>query len=306
MLNPASNTIIIHDYRVLEETYDTNSSVFSGITMKNQEDSIMEKLNVAIADDNERMVRLLSDIIRGDDELQVIGTAKDGEEAYDLIKAKEPDVVLLDIVMPKLDGLSVMDKIKNDRNLKKYPAFIMISAIGQEKITEDAFALGADYYIMKPFDNEMVLNRIKHVKRRGNRMNGEAKKVNAYEKNAVYLERNLEGDVTNIIHEIGVPAHIKGYQYLREAIIMSVMDIEMLNSITKILYPTIAKKFQTTPSRVERAIRHAIEVAWSRGKMDTIDELFGYTINNGKGKPTNSEFIALISDKIRLEYKNRG
>ena len=306
MLNPASNTLIIIYYRVLEETYDTNSSVFSGITMKNQEDSIMEKLNVAIADDNERMVRLLSDIIRGDDELQVIGTAKDGEEAYDLIKAKEPDVVLLDIVMPKLDGLSVMDKIKNDRNLKKYPAFIMISAIGQEKITEDAFALGADYYIMKPFDNEMVLNRIKHVKRRGNRMNGEAKKVNAYEKNAVYLERNLEGDVTNIIHEIGVPAHIKGYQYLREAIIMSVMDIEMLNSITKILYPTIAKKFQTTPSRVERAIRHAIEVAWSRGKMDTIDELFGYTINNGKGKPTNSEFIALISDKIRLEYKNRG
>ncbi len=306
MLNPASNTIIIHHYRVLAEAYDTNSSVFSGITMKNQEDSIMEKLNVAIADDNERMVRLLSDIIRGDDELQVIGTAKDGEEAYDLIKAKEPDVVLLDIVMPKLDGLSVMDKIKNDRNLKKYPAFIMISAIGQEKITEDAFALGADYYIMKPFDNEMVLNRIKHVKRRGNRVNGEAKKVNAYEKNAVYLERNLEGDVTNIIHEIGVPAHIKGYQYLREAIIMSVMDIEMLNSITKILYPTIAKKFQTTPSRVERAIRHAIEVAWSRGKMDTIDELFGYTINNGKGKPTNSEFIALISDKIRLEYKNRG
>ena len=306
MLNPASNTLIIIYYRVLKEAYDTNSSVFSGITMKNQEDSIMEKLNVAIADDNERMVRLLSDIIRGDDELQVIGTAKDGEEAYDLIKTKEPDVVLLDIVMPKLDGLSVMDKIKNDRNLKKYPAFIMISAIGQEKITEDAFSLGADYYIMKPFDNEMVLNRIKHVKRRGNRVNGEAKKVNAYEKNAVYLERNLEGDVTNIIHEIGVPAHIKGYQYLREAIIMSVMDIEMLNSITKILYPTIAKKFQTTPSRVERAIRHAIEVAWSRGKMDTIDELFGYTINNGKGKPTNSEFIALISDKIRLEYKNRG
>ncbi len=273
--------------------------------MKNQEDSIMEKLNVAIADDNERMVRLLSDIIRGDDELQVIGTAKDGEEAYDLIKTKEPDVVLLDIVMPKLDGLSVMDKIKNDRNLKKYPAFIMISAIGQEKITEDAFALGADYYIMKPFDNEMVLNRIKHVKRRGTRVNVDAKKVNAYEKNEVYLERNLESDVTSIIHEIGVPAHIKGYQYLREAIIMSVMDIEMLNSITKILYPTIAKKFQTTPSRVERAIRHAIEVAWSRGKMDTIDELFGYTINNGKGKPTNSEFIALISDKIRLEYKNR-
>ena len=119
------------------------------------------------------------------------------------------------------------------------------------------------------------------------------------------VERDLEQDVTDMIHEIGVPAHIKGYQYLREAIMMSVNDIEMLNSITKILYPTIAKQFQTTPSRVERAIRHAIEVAWSRGKMDTIDDLFGYTINNGKGKPTNSEFIALIADKIRLEYRSK-
>ncbi len=127
--------------------------------------------------------------------------------------------------------------------------------------------------------------------------------MNAYEKSREQLELNLESEVTNIIHEIGVPAHIKGYQYLREAIIMSVNDIDMLNSITKILYPTIAKKYQTTSSRVERAIRHAIEVAWSRGKMDTIDALFGYTINNGKGKPTNSEFIALIADKIRLEYK---
>ncbi|MFP3154557.1 sporulation transcription factor Spo0A [Lachnospiraceae bacterium ZAX-1] len=265
----------------------------------------MEKLNVAIADDNERMVRLLGDIIRGDDELQVIGTAKDGEEAYEMIMSKEPDVVLLDIVMPKLDGLSVMDKIKNDRNLKKHPAFIMISAIGQEKITEDAFALGADYYIMKPFDNDMVLSRIKHVKSRNTMKFNEVRKINAYERDHDYKERNLESDVTDIIHEIGVPAHIKGYQYLREAIIMSVMDMEMLNSITKILYPSIAKKYQTTPSRVERAIRHAIEVAWSRGKMDTIDALFGYTISNGKGKPTNSEFIALIADKIRLEYKNR-
>lgn len=265
----------------------------------------MEKLNVAIADDNERMLHLLSNIIKSDDELQVVGTAKDGEEAYGMIKEKEPDVVLLDIVMPKLDGLSVMDKIKNDRNIKKHPAFIMISAIGQEKITEDAFALGADYYIMKPFDNDTVLSRIKYVKKRSSRLAGEIKKINAYEKQEEYTERNLESEVTGIIHEIGVPAHIKGYQYLREAIIMSVMDIEMLNSITKILYPTIAKKYQTTPSRVERAIRHAIEVAWSRGKMDTIDELFGYTINNGKGKPTNSEFIALIADKIRLEYKKR-
>lgn len=263
----------------------------------------MEKLNVAIADDNERMVRLLGEIIKGDDELQVVGTAKDGEEAYEMIKHKEPDVVLLDIVMPKLDGLGVMDKVNHDKTIRKHPAFIMISAIGQEKITEDAFNLGADYYIMKPFDNDMVLNRIKHVKTKTLKKPLDTRKVNAYEKVEESRKNNLEGDVTNVIHEIGVPAHIKGYQYLREAIIMSVNDVEMLNSITKILYPSIAKKYQTTPSRVERAIRHAIEVAWSRGKMDTIDALFGYTINNGKGKPTNSEFIALIADKIRLEYK---
>ena len=119
-----------------------------------------------------------------------------------------------------------------------------------------------------------------------------------------YVARDLEKDVTDMIHEIGVPAHIKGYQYLREAIMMSVEDVEMLGSITKVLYPTIAKKYQTTPSRVERAIRHAIEVAWSRGRMETVDALFGYTINTGKGKPTNSEFIALIADKIRLQYRH--
>lgn len=266
----------------------------------------MEKLNIAIADDNERMVRLLGDIVRSDEELQVIGTAKDGVEAYELIKTAEPDVVLLDIVMPKMDGLGVMEKVNKDSTIKKHPAFIMISAIGQEKITEDAFRLGADYYIMKPFDNDMVISRIKDVKNRNVARPSEVRKVQPYEKREELKERNLEADVTAIIHEIGVPAHIKGYQYLREAIIMSVNDIDMLNSITKILYPTIAKKFQTTPSRVERAIRHAIEVAWSRGKMDTIDALFGYTVSTGKGKPTNSEFIALIADKIRLEYKNHS
>ncbi len=263
----------------------------------------MEKLNVAIADDNENMVRLLSDIVRTDEELRVIGTAKDGEEAYEMIRTKEPDVVLLDIVMPKLDGLGVMDKVRNDKNMKKLPNFIMVSAIGQEKITEDAFRRGADYYIMKPFDKDIIVNRIKMVKRDNHKKAQEIRSVSAYEDVRQFSKRTLENDVTNIIHEIGVPAHIKGYQYLRESIIMAVNDIDMLNSITKILYPTIAKKYQTTPSRVERAIRHAIEVAWSRGKMDTIDELFGYTIHNGKGKPTNSEFIALISDKIRLEYE---
>lgn len=263
----------------------------------------MEKLNIAIADDNERMVALLDEILSKDDGIEVVGRANDGEEVYDIIKKKEPDVVLLDIIMPKMDGLTVMDKVNRDTTMKKHPKFIIITAIGQEGITEDAFGLGANYYIMKPFDNDIILNRIRHLQKKSAKRAPEIRKNNVYEGKKEYSLRNLETDVTNVIHEIGVPAHIKGYQYLRDAIMMSVNDIDMLNSITKVLYPTIAKKHQTTPSRVERAIRHAIEVAWSRGKLDTIDALFGYTVNNGKGKPTNSEFIALISDKIRLEHK---
>lgn len=264
----------------------------------------MEKLNIAIADDNALMVQLLDQIVSSDEELRVVGKAGNGEELIDIIKEKKPDVVLMDIIMPKLDGLAVLDRVNHEPEMKK-PAFIVISAVGQEKTTEDAFELGADYYILKPFDRDTVLKRIKRarVKRPGVPVKIKAAETNVNEKE--YLERNLETDVTNIIHEVGVPAHIKGYQYLRDAIIMSVTDMEMLNSITKILYPTIAKQHQTTPSRVERAIRHAIEVAWSRGKMDTIEELFGYTVSGGKGNPTNSEFIALIADKIRLEYKNR-
>ncbi|MDD6039141.1 MAG: sporulation transcription factor Spo0A [bacterium] len=263
----------------------------------------MDKFNVAIADDNEKMLKLLGDIVEKDSELNVVGKAKDGVEAYELIKTKQPDVMLLDIVMPKLDGLSVLDKMNKDHTLKKKPAVIIISAVGQESITEDAFQKGADFFIMKPFENDVIIRHIKRLRDNRNRKTGEIRFMNSLEKSAELSVHNLEEDVTDMIHEIGVPAHIKGYQYLREAIMMSVEDIEMLGSITKILYPTIAKKYQTTPSRVERAIRHAIEVAWNRGKMDTIDALFGYTINNGKGKPTNSEFIALIADKIRLEYK---
>lgn len=264
----------------------------------------MEKLNIAIADDNERMINLLESIIKEDSDLELVGQADNGKDIYNIIKEKEPDIVLLDIIMPKVDGLTVMEKINRDNTMKKHPAFIIVSAVGQEQITEDAFNLGAYYYILKPFDNEMVLNRIKHLKNKVAGRTREIRQLSTFDMKSDYMEKNLEIDVTHIIHEIGVPAHIKGYQYLRDSIIMSVEDMDMLNSITKILYPTIAKKHQTTPSRVERAIRHAIEVAWSRGKMDTIDELFGYTVSTGKGKPTNSEFIALIADKIRLEYKN--
>lgn len=267
----------------------------------------MSKINVAIIDDNERMVHLLDNILKTDESIQVVGKASDGMAALSVIKEQEPDIVLLDLIMPKLDGLGVMQKINKDTTMKKHPAFIVISAIGKESITEDAFSQGAVYYIMKPFDNDVVINKIKQVSLTKNQKNAAVRPVaSVSEPEGSGASHNLENDVTNIIHEIGVPAHIKGYQYLRDAIIMSVDNREVINSITKVLYPTIAKMNKTTPSRVERAIRHAIEVAWSRGKMDTIDDLFGYTINTGKGKPTNSEFIALISDKIRLDYKKRA
>ena len=259
----------------------------------------MNKLSVAIADDNERMLQLLGELVSNDEELQVVGTAKDGEEAYQMIKEKEPDVVLLDIIMPKLDGLGVLDRVNNDKTIRKHSSFVMISAIGKEQIIEAAFARGASYYIMKPFSNEMVLNRIKSL--RDISKGTETKVINPYEKVKTKPEKSLEEVITEMIHDVGVPAHIKGYQYLREAILMSVLDMDMLNSVTKVLYPQVAKKFHTTPSRVERAIRHAIEVAWSRGKVETIEEMFGYTVSVGKGKPTNSEFIALITDKIRMK-----
>ncbi len=178
-----------------------------------------------------------------------------------------------------------MEKFPSNANVKKVPVFIVVSAVGQERITEDAFSLGADYYVLKPFDNTTLFKPYQTYPDGEERRMREGARPGITETKKPQPERNLETDVTNIIHEIGVPAHIKGYQYLRDAIILSVNDMEMLNSITKVLYPTIAKRHQTTPSRVERAIRHAIEVAWSRGKMDTIDELFGYTVSTGKGNP---------------------
>lgn len=262
----------------------------------------MEQLNVAIADDNERMLDLLGEIIEGDKDLNLVGKENNGEDMYQIIKEEEPDVVLLDLIMPKMDGLSVMELVGADRTMKKRPNFIVVTAIGQERITEDAFNKGASYYILKPFNNETILQRIKntnHVVRNDYSM-GETK-----HKSIEVSQESLESQVTDMIHEIGIPAHIKGYHYLRDAILMAIDDMDVLNAITKVLYPTVAKKHQTTSSRVERAIRHAIEVAWSRGKLDTLDQLFGYTVSNGKGKPTNSEFIALVADTIRLKSKHR-
>ena len=262
----------------------------------------MEHLNVAIADDNQRILDMLETVIGMDKELNLVGKAKNGEEMCQIIKDKQPDVVLLDLIMPKMDGLTVMEQVNQDKAVDKRPYFIVITAVGQERITEDAFNKGANYYVMKPFNNEMLLNRIKSVRKMFR--NGEKKYEDKAE--AVLRGDNLENRVTNMLHEIGTPAHIKAYHYPTHAIIMAVEDMDVLNAITKILYPTVAKKYQTTSSRVERAIRHAIEVAWSRGKLDTLDELFGYTVSTGKGKPTNSEFIALIADTIQLEYKHKN
>lgn len=262
----------------------------------------MAHLNVAIGDDNERILEILGDLVNNDKDLTLVGKANNGEEMYQIIKNKEPDVVLLDLIMPKMDGLSVMEEVSRNKNIKKSPQFIIITAVGQEKITEDAFKKGASYYIMKPFQNETVLNRIKYIKQD---VHHDSRVSSAIVNGKEAPKVNLEDRVTEMIHEIGIPAHIKGYHYLRDAIIMAVDDMDVLNAITKILYPTVAKRHQTTSSRVERAIRHAIEVAWNRGKIDILDKLFGYTISYGKGKPTNSEFIALVADTIRLEQKRR-
>ncbi|MBC6003920.1 MAG: sporulation transcription factor Spo0A [Paeniclostridium sordellii] len=264
-----------------------------------------EKIKIVLADDNRDFCQVLKEYLSNEDDIEILGIAKDGIEALDLVSRTQPDVLVLDVIMPHLDGLGVIEKL-NSMNLDKMPKIIVLSAVGQDKITQSAINLGADYYIVKPFDFVIFINRIRGLvsnkntvvesKSRGN-MDIKMTKTD-FVKNV----GNIETEITNIIHEIGVPAHIKGYLYLREAIKMVIDNVELLGAVTKELYPSIAKKFNTTPSRVERAIRHAIEVAWSRGKVDTINQLFGYTVHNTKGKPTNSEFIAMIADKLRLEH----
>lgn len=211
------------------------------------------------------------------------------------IKNEQPDVVIADAVMPSLDAIELIRKIQNSSYQK--PLFIITSAYENSFIETQVMNAGASYFMLKPFDIKILGERIKSMLD----IDTDISSDSSYTKNKQSI--NLEIIVTDIIHQIGVPAHIKGYHYLREAIIQSVNDKEMLESVTKLLYPAVAKKFATTPSRVERAIRHAIEIAWDRGDIDTLNSFFGYTINTGKGKPTNSEFIALIADKISLKFK---
>lgn len=255
------------------------------------------KIKILLADDNKEFIDIVYSHLNKQSDMEVSSIAKDGVEAYTMILEDKPDIAILDCIMPHLDGLGVLEKL-NNLQLDKKPICIIFSAINQEKVTQKAINLGAEYYIVKPFDLDALTIRLRQLKSQTI-----LNKANNIISNSNLTSCNLETRVTNMLHEIGVPAHIRGYNYMREAIIMAVNDMDILNYITKELYPSIAKKCNTTPSRVERAIRHAIEVAWNRGKIDAIDNLFGYTINTHKGKPTNSEFIALIADQLRLELK---
>lgn len=264
--------------------------------------NVVEKIKVCIVDDNKELVSMLESYVAAQDDMEVIGIAYNGQECLNVLKEKQPDVLVLDIIMPHLDGLAVLEKMRHIERLRQ-PNVIMLTAFGQEDVTKKAVDLGASYFILKPFDME---NLTSHIRQVSGKPNAAIKRPLPSFRSATTVDgkpKNLDASITSIIHEIGVPAHIKGYMYLREAISMVYNDIELLGSITKVLYPDIAKKYNTTASRVERAIRHAIEVAWSRGNIDSISSLFGYTVSMSKAKPTNSEFIAMVADKLRLEHK---
>lgn len=228
---------------------------------------------------------------------ETIVAPRDGLAVTQLIGETLPQVVLMDVFMPRLDAIGVMNSVQN-MGLAVKPHFMITSTFSNAMLENELMSAGACYFFLMPFDVEVMVERI--VKMAGTKdMKGEAAR-----EHIASSEPDLELMITEIIHQIGVPAHIKGYHYVRESIMLAVREPEIINSVTKQLYPTVAKKFETTASRVERAIRHAIEVAWDRGDVDTLNSYFGYTIHNGRGKPTNSEFVAMIADKLRLRLKN--
>lgn len=261
------------------------------------------KITVLIADDNADFAELLKDYMNQHDDIDVIDIAKDGLEAIDKIVSLKPEVVILDVIMPNLDGLAVLERLST-MELERKPIYIMLSAIGQDVFIQKAVSLGAEYYIIKPFDIEVLVTRVRQLY--------EEKYMTAFSYRPVVRNSqlicankndrsfNVEVEVTNLMHEVGIPPHMAGYQYLREAIINVVENPKSFGAITKTLYPAVAKKFNITPQKVERGIRNAIESAWARSNPDTMDSLFGYTISYNKGKPTNSETIAMMADKIRI------
>jgi two-component system response regulator (stage 0 sporulation protein A) len=264
-------------------------------------------LKVLIADDNREFTAMLKEFVTSQQDMDVVGVAHNGEEVISLVKETQPDVLVLDIIMPVMDGIGVLEQLH--KSSVQVPKIIMLTAFGQESVTRRAASLGVSYFILKPFDMAVLGERIRQVAASGSVAAGTAVRSSAanYNHSPVHshelTKHDIDAAITRILHEIGVPAHIKGYHYLREAIGIVYNDVEILGSITKVLYPRIAERYKTTSSRVERAIRHSIEVAWGRGNMDAIRTVFGYTVSASKTKPTNSEFIAMIADKLRIENK---
>ncbi|HZK56267.1 MAG TPA: sporulation transcription factor Spo0A [Desulfosporosinus sp.] len=262
------------------------------------------QIKIIIVDDNRNICQMLQSYIQGQEDFNIIGVAYNGLEAVDLLQTEEPDLIILDLVMPHLDGLGVLERI-NARTMKR-PKIIMLSAFGQESLTHQAMKLGVDYFILKPFDLELLGKRIRSLTQDIPIVDSApvspslSLSLSSPGVTTVRSENNLATEVTKVMHQIGIPAHVKGYQYIREAILMVVADVSLLGAITKELYPGIARKYDTLASRVERGIRHAIELAWERGQKDTLQRIFGYSMNIERQKPTNSEFIAVLADKFRM------
>ena len=257
-------------------------------------------IKIIVADDNRNICQMLQNYLQGQEDLSIVGVAYNGLEAMELIQTEEPDLIILDLVMPNLDGLGVLERL-NARTTMTRPKIIMLTAFGQESLTHLAMTLGVDYFILKPFDLDILSKRIRSLMQDMTSTNPQFSFSQASPSvTTVRSEHNLVSEVTTVMHQIGIPAHVKGYQYVREAILMVVEDVSLLGAVTKELYPGIAKKYDTASTRVERGIRHAIELAWERGHSDTLKLIFGYTMNNERQKPTNSEFIALLADKFRV------
>ena len=257
------------------------------------------KVSVLIADDNREFCDGMSDYLKTTQDICVAGVTNDGDEAYGMICASRPDVVILDIIMPKRDGISLMKKLANTKMTKR-PVIIVHSATSNPNIMDACYNAGAGYYLLKPQSHEAIADIIRELAPQSAK---EAAMALRPVQSEIEPPKDLETVVTDFMHELGLPAHIKGYQYIRTAIMMVSENMDLLNYITKQLYPDIAKRYGSTSSRVERAIRHSIEVAWTRGKPEVMEKIFGYTIDTGKGKPTNSEFIAMVADRIRLQMK---
>lgn len=261
----------------------------------------MEKnVKLIIADASEDFLLLARSAAGNEPGIDLLDTISDGEALMQLIDEKQPDMVLMDMVLPHMDGYAILRQLNKREGHK--PAVIILSAFANTRVIADAAALGAYYFITKPCEFEDVFDRVRAV---GSNRQTESGVLSLQNQQPAKSEKRIETLVTEIIHEIGVPAHIKGYQYIREAIIETAQDMDLINAVTKALYPSVAKKYNTTPSRVERAIRHAIEVAWDRGDIEVLQRYFGYTVSGVKGKPTNSEFIALIADRLQLRMKEQ-